>query len=327
MCFNITAVSWLKLDMKYYLLVFIVFLSNFLFSQEKEYFTFKEALQEPDSVKILSLGDYRFDEQTDKIFKLDSRIKELKNLEELKFTCNYLDSLPSDITELKKLKSITILDADNLSAPFNNCKLDFSDTFIKLSKINTITRLYIPFIKITLPSEIKYLTNIKIFTLVDNKLKDIPEEISQMINLRAIYINYNELNTLPNSLSSLDSLINLNLLHNNFDSIPSVVFNITTLKYLDLSYNMIKNLPIEIENLRSLKQLDLKRNMISELPKELFNCEDLEILDLSDNKISNMPIDVFALKKLKKLDISGNSLSEMQIQILKDYLKGVEVIN
>lgn len=313
--------------MKYEILFFIVFLQLILLPQEKEYFTLKEALQEPDSVKILSLGDYRFDEQTDKIFNIDSRIKELKNLEELKFTCNYLDSLPSDIMELKSLKSITILDADNLSAPLNNCKLNFSDTFIKLSKVKTITRLYIPFIKFILPPEIKYLTNIKIFTLVYNNLTAVPDEMSQMNNLRAITINYNELNTLPISLSNLDSLINLDLLHNNFDSIPSVVFSIKNIKYLNFSYNDIVTLPRQIERLKELKQLDLKKNKISEIPIELFNCGELEFLDVSDNNISNVPIDIFKLKNLKKLDVSGNNISESQIQILKDYLKGVEVID
>ena len=313
--------------MKIYIFFIIIFLQIILYSQEREYFTFEEALLKPDSVKVLNLGDYPFHSKTHKIFKLDARIKLLTNLERLEFTCNYIDSIPAEISELENLEMVTILDVDNIGAPSNNCKLNFPNTFIKLSRVKNLAFLYIPFVKFNLPIEVKYLTNLKTLSLVYNNLNFLPNEISQMKGLKFLDIRFNKLNDLPNSISQLDSLLNLDLSANQFDSIPKVVFNVRNLEYLNFSYNELKSIPKEIGNLKNLKRLDLKKNYIKEIPNELFNCEDLEFLDLSDNNISNIPVDVFALKKLTKLDISGNNISERQVQILKDYLKNVEVIN
>jgi leucine-rich repeat protein SHOC2 len=308
----------------YLILILVVLFQCFNFAQNKEYFTFKEALKEPDSVKVLSLGDYKFDSKTNKIFKIDSRISLLKNLEELNFTCNYLDTLPIEITKLKHLKQVSIIDANNLSSTFNDFKLNFSDTFKKLSKIKNLNFLYIPFVKFNLPKAVKYLKNIKTLSLVENDLRSLPTEISQMKQLRFLDVRDNKLNTLPNSISQLDSLINLDLSDNRYDSIPSVVFSIVNLKYLNFSFNKIKNLPKDIDKLSGLKWLNLENNSIEQIPRELFNCKNLETLNISNNKISNIPIEILSLKKLKRLDISGNNIPEKQIEILKHFLKKVK---
>ena len=96
---------------------------------------------------------------------------------------------------------VTILDADNLGAPSNNCKLDFSDTFRKLSKVKNLVVLYIPFIKFDLPPDVKFLTNITTLSLVHNKLSYLPNEISQMQRLKYLDVRYNELTNLPSTIS------------------------------------------------------------------------------------------------------------------------------
>lgn len=287
----------------------------------------EHALQKPDSVLILSLGDYRIDGDSVRYFIIDSTIQRFENLEELKFTCNRIKTIPEEIANLKKLREVTITDEQNMSATTNNCVLNFSDTFQKLSRVESLFQVYIPYVKLNQTQELSYLSNISVLSLVYNKITSLPEELSEMKSLKAIDIRYNKLKNLPNSISDLNYLHTLDFTHNDFKVIPNSVFEIEDLEYLNFSYNEIEELSQRIGELKSLKSLDLRGNLIEEIPKELFNCINLETLDLSNNRIDSIPDEIIKLEKLKVLHISGNNFSQEEIDLLKNKLGTVEIMN
>lgn len=292
---------------------------------DKEYFTLEEAFKNPQAVTKLDLGDYRFRSETDRYFTLDSTIQQFLNLEELSFTCNHIEILPSEITQLKKLKRVTIVDADNMSAPINNCALDLADTFIKLSKIKSLETLYLPYIRSELPPEIRYLTNIKSLQLVFNSLSTLPPEISELKNLRHLYVPYNNLKQLPSSFGEMDSLVSITLHTNSFQEIPPEVFQLKQLAQLDLGNNHITEVSDELSTLNNLTSLDLGFNSIEVIPKSVLKLSKLETVDFSHNSISVIPSEISSLSALKRLDLSENHINLIPKSLME--IESLEVLN
>jgi Leucine-rich repeat (LRR) protein len=312
------------------------------------FYTIEEALKNPNKVLKLDLGDYHFRRNTNKKFSLDSSIARLVNLEEFSFTCNYLDSLPTEIVQLPKLKHVTIVDADNMGSPRDNCELDFPDTFRKLAQIESLESLYLPYVKVKIPSEISLLQNISTLTMVFNGLQSLPPEIGDLTNLKGLYINYNELEDLPSEFGKLKSLRSLSLGSNNLEAIPPEILNLKGLKSLDLAGNEIERIPNEIskvENLsnlnlsfnsistfpsspleiKHLRSLNLENNNLNELPSELINGSNLNFLNVSSNSLKKIPDWVFRLDSLEHLLFANNNISEISIK--EAYLPSLKTID
>lgn len=278
-------------------------------NSDKEYYTLKEAFKNPEKVKKLRLGYSRFRSGTDRYFTLDSTIQYLVNLEELSITCNHIEKLPVEITKLKRLKRVTIVDEDNMSAPRNNCSLDLADTFKKLSDIESLETLYLPYIHSELPPEVGELTNIKNLQIVHNGLRTLPPEISKLKELKSLYIAYNDLDSLPSSIIELDSLVSLTLHTNHFKEIPAEIFELDNLRELDFGNNAITTIPEDIADLKNLKYLDLRHNDFVEFPMEILQLTNLETLDISRNKLFGIPSEISSFSALKRLDLSDDSIT------------------
>ncbi|MBO6536917.1 MAG: leucine-rich repeat domain-containing protein [Balneolaceae bacterium] len=275
------------------------------------FYTIEEALKNPNKVLKLDLGDYHFRRNTNKKFSLDSSIARLVNLEEFSFTCNYLDSIPTEIVQLPKLKHVTIVDADNMGAPRDNCELDFPDTFRKLAQIESLESLYLPYVKVKIPSEISLLQNISTLTMVFNGLQSLPPEIGDLTNLKELYINYNELKDLPNELSKLKSLRSLSLGSNNLEAIPPEILNLKGLKSLDLAGNEIERIPTDISKLENLSNLNLSFNSISTFPSSTLELDHLRSLDIGHNHLYELPSEIKVRSKIKFLNVSSNSIKQI----------------
>jgi Leucine-rich repeat (LRR) protein len=275
------------------------------------FYTIEEALKNPNKVLKLELGDYHFRRNTNKKFYLDSTIARFVNLERFSFTCNYIDSLPSEIVRLPKLKHVTIVDADNMGAPSDNCKLDFPDTFSKLAQVESLESLYLPYVKVKIPAEISLLQNISTLTMVFNGLQSLPSEIGELTNLKGLYINYNELKDLPSEFSKLKSLRSLSIGSNNLEVIPPEILTLKELKSLDLSGNEIERLPSEIPQLSNLNNLDLSFNAINKFPSSIVEINHLRSLDLANNSLHELPSKLNHRSNLKYLNVSSNSIQKL----------------
>lgn len=128
---------------------------------------------------------------------------ECKNLKQLSLLGNELE----DISELKKLKGLTLLNADS-----NNIK-DISP----LSELTNLTQLSLHKNKIENIEALSGLSKLEILVLNENKIKDITE-LRGLKNLKGLYVAYNELK----SIESVESLEKLEAVQLNYNSITDL---------------------------------------------------------------------------------------------------------
>lgn len=134
----------------------------------------------------------------------------------------------------------------------------------------------------TLPSSIRYLTQLKELDLSHNLLKTIPENFFDSFNsLEYLWISKSQLEVIPENLfDSLQKLKSLRLDENNLVELPKDIF-----KYLV-----------------NLEDLNLSSNSLAEFSKNLFEfTKNIKELVLSYNKIKSFPEDFF--KPLVKLQV------------------------
>jgi Leucine-rich repeat (LRR) protein len=86
----------MKKQIVFFLSCFLVFLCESTYCQEKVYTSLEQALQNKDSVLYLNLKNQR-------IHRFPMEILQLKNLQKLSMSRNYLDTIPKEIAELKHL--------------------------------------------------------------------------------------------------------------------------------------------------------------------------------------------------------------------------------
>lgn len=144
----------------------------------------------------------------------------------------------------------------------------------------------------TLPSAIKYLTDLKILYLFGNTnlTGNIPPEIGELIKLEVIDFRSSKFSgTIPPEIGKLKSLRKVNLSSNNLDG----------------------PLPVEIGELTNLQSLDLSRNNFTgELPASVTNLTLLESLDLTANELTgNLPPNIGNMVSLKQFTIGSNNFS------------------
>lgn len=147
------------------------------------------------------------------------------------------------------------------------------------------------------------MTFVKVIDLEDNNLSSLPKEIGQLKNLEELYLYNNKLTELPIEFQNLKSLRTLSVAYNNLKLFPSTILKLKKLKVIDLSNNNIGDIPIEIEKLSVLETLVIRNNDLTKVPESLFK-----------------------LKNLKNLDLTGNAISKEDLNVIKQRLKGTNVI-
>lgn len=223
-------------------------------------------------------------------------------LENINFTkcSNMAGSLPANIGDLKKLKTIEASDL-KLNGEFplsiSNCT---ELTSIKLNG-NALTG--------TLPSDLNKLTKLTTLSLQKNKLSgDIPS-FSGMELLSILDLSHNEFDGDINyGFADLVNLTNLRLNNNKLKgSIPTDIFSMPVLQYLYLNDNQLTGgIPGEIQNIQGSSQsqvyFELQNNLLSgPLPDELANQSKIYHFDVSNNNLTGgLPA------KLKTNNFRGN---------------------
>uniref|UniRef100_A0A7S1V5Y3 L domain-like protein n=1 Tax=Grammatophora oceanica TaxID=210454 RepID=A0A7S1V5Y3_9STRA len=169
-------------------------------------------------------------------------------------------------------------------------------------------------LKGAIPSEIQYLTELRVLDLDSNDLTGtIPSEIGLLIQLSDLDLSHNEIEgTIPSSLFELKNLLYLELHNNSLQGpIPTNVGNCIRLMYLLLEENKLNGqLPESVSDLVSLQFLDLSNNIGLSGPLPSFsNNRNLLDLDLSENSFtSTIPSTIFGNSKLSSLSLYGNAL-------------------
>ena len=280
--------------------------------------------------KNKTLKNLSFISFSDSIFMKENFLK-IKKLESIKFQARFGPKIPTNISQLKKLKTF-ILQVDK----YPNAKLEFLklknlDNLLvsiyepKNDEITSIINNYTSLKKLTVNGRIKSSKqlfssisknkNIETLRIGNNHLKELPKEIGALKNLQSFFSSNNKFSKkLPDEFYQLKKLKNIEIQGSNIEIINEQLNNLTKLENLKLYFNKIKNLPKSISGLLNLKKLCLNYNQIKVLPEDVGKLN-LTYLKLNNNSLQELPSSFIKLKKLDTLILSENYIKELPKKI------------
>jgi len=156
-------------------------------------------------------------------------LKKFGNLNYLEFFASKIDSIPSDIAYLGKLKTFKFSSSnDTLKLPitlrylknlkevtFENCVMDsFPKEIFKIPNLVFLNLTNVNMYYIT--KHFERFVNLEVLVLDGNKLENLPIEIYLAKKLRFLSVKNNALTKLPDSISQLWNLTVLDVTGNNF---------------------------------------------------------------------------------------------------------------
>ena len=263
----------------------------------KRYYDIKEALKNPDSVKILVL-------QGQNIKELPKSITKFKNLEELYLgyiqgigyiETNNFSEFPKEIFELKKLKILQLN---------NNQITEIPEEIKKLESLQTLELFGNPIKKF--PVSLYELPKLEYLDLGNTEIRVYPEDIYKLKNLKVLDLSFSKSKRLPESFGKLKHLERLDLSMSNFNKLPNSLGSCEKIAHLDLfgtnSIDLEETFEI-IKDIDSLKWIHL--NEIKELPKNISEFKNLETLFINNDKYpinySQLLTRISEIKTLKSL--------------------------
>ena len=259
-----------------------------------------------------------------RIKTLPSELSQLRMLKSIDLSFNKFDQFPQVLLELKNLMRINIRHNKIKNIPKNIdslSKLKFLDFGSNLLK--------------SVPKSLKNLRNLKELQLFKNKLTRFPEIPPNLVSLN---INNNNIEkvlvekenyTLENlglisnkitsdslNIGKFRSLLTLELNHNPLKEFPPSLRSLTRLEELSMYGCQISKIPSWIDGLEMLKELSININMIKKLPESFFKLSNLRFLNLSENSIQEIPGNIDQLKHLTYLHLENNEITELPSRIL-----------
>lgn len=249
----------------------------------------------------------------------------LLNMEALDLSKSSLENIPISISNLEKLKNLSLRGCSLLRIlPDSFSKLEFL-THLDLSdccslqllpeSFGNLSRLC--FLHLSGCSELQKLPesiiDLKHLVHLDlsgcSSLKVLPELFGSLSSLQLLFLSgCSELKRLPESLGTIEGLQNLNLSDcRSLQELPVSFGNFCKLKSLNLSgcYELT-NLPGSFSNLINLEHLNLSFcYKLHELPKCFGNLKYLKFLNLSSCfTLRNLPESFGSLLNVEKIDLS-----------------------
>ncbi|KAJ0794887.1 putative P-loop containing nucleoside triphosphate hydrolase, leucine-rich repeat domain superfamily [Helianthus annuus] len=217
------------------------------------------------------------------------------NLQQLDFSGNDTENLPSSIGNLHKLVNLS----------FRRC--------YKLK---------------SLPGSICSLQHLRVLNFESCGIEELPEDIGQLECLEELDLTRSKIKHLPDSICKLKNLKTLNLYCCKVCKLPEDVGQIDSLSNLDLRFSKIKDVPSTICKLKHLKELNLSGCFeLEKLPENLGDFETENLGDLEClihlylkglRKIRDVPSSICNLKHLQELNLSECSNLEKLPENLGD---------
>ncbi|MBL4668930.1 MAG: leucine-rich repeat domain-containing protein, partial [Flavobacteriales bacterium] len=194
---------------------------------------------------------------------IDSALLYPKDVDSLFFDEHLFTEFPN-VDSMVNLKSIHLKYCSN-----------YSDVFLKLSKLPLLSELWITDVEMDeLSLSIGLLTNLKILRLTECRLKNLPDTLKSLTKLEELSLVNNLLREIPLVISELPNLVRLNFKKNKIKS---------------FSANFGKN----------LTHLNLSHNRLESLPKGVVVNNKLMYLDITDNNLKSACLVGLDLPKLK----------------------------
>ena len=157
----------------------------------------------------------------------------------------------------------------------------------------------------TLPTELGYLTGMKIFFVQNNLFTgNIPPEIGSWTELEQIDLSHNRLvSTIPTEVGNFEDLRFFNIGFNNISgSIPSEIGLIDRLQVLNFEHNFLAGrMPSEIGLLDKLQGLNGGMNLLTSIPPELGQLTFCDTIILNNNNLQGtIPTSIGDLPRISK---------------------------
>ena len=246
----------------------------------------------------MSWGSYHIckPSQSEELFV---RLASIPNLKELTLFRNQFSQLPATIGLLTHVEKLIL--KYNIAAP--KAYREIAD------EIQDVENLEYGWYKLSIPTEIGNLTNVKYLELKEGDTQ-LPQSIGNLRHLETLITDCN-LTALDNSIENLTNLKTLDLSGSKLRGLPPEIGNLTNLKTLNLSGNKLKDLPLEIGNLVCLQTLNLSNNELSNLPITVAGLSNLQILSLDENNLTHLPSVLQYLTSLEELTFYSNDITSI----------------
>lgn len=166
----------------------------------------------------------------------------------------------------------------------------------------------------TIPSEIKFLTELKVLNFSDNNISgNLPSSLGQLSMLRDVDCGYNMLSgTFPSELFQISALEVVTFGFNGLNgTLPDIGNNVKRIHSIDFANNSLTGtLPKGLNRLNLLSRLHLGNNFLSgTIPRSIGSNKALARLNLANNSLEgSLPSTLGRLNKMEVFSSSNNML-------------------
>lgn len=212
--------------------------------------------------------------------------REAPNIHELDLRINALKELPSDVSQLKNVRTVRL-------------------------NYNHFTKL---------PRVLASLPRLTTLDMGGNRVQAIDSSIARLNNLQLLDLSGNMLTEVDSSISKLTSLTRLVLENNELQTLPESIGDMPNLQKLDVSSNSLEKLPESLGQSRSLRELDAKHNKLRSLPPTLGHVKTLQRLELDGNPLEQtvaQNVDAGIVQLLKFLREEEERRKQEELERLK----------
>lgn len=227
-----------------------------------------------------------------------------KNLQVLNLSCNRLDSISPQISQLKQLETLVL----GSSACGGNPIKTLPENFDQLTQLTDLLLSYTDFEQV--PATIGRLAKLKTLQMLHmRQLKALPETLTQLKNLEVLEIH---------SYAPIELF-----------SIPhSGWYRMRKLRLLYMNLPGLKSLPRAMFQLPYLQHLSLMGNQdLAQIPPLIRKLQSLEVLDVSFTQIRQFPAVIQQLPHLKQIRLTGTPhFKKVQFTQLQAQLPGIEIV-
>lgn len=154
-------------------------------------------------------------------------LKKMGNLNYLEFFGSKIDSIPSDIAYLSKLKTLKI------SSTNDTLKLPATLKYLKNLKDVTIENCVLD----SFPKEVFKIPNLNYLNLTNTNIYYVTKHFERFVNLEVLVLDANQLQTLPFDIYKAKKLRLLSVKNNHLQKLPDTICQLENLTLLDVRGN------------------------------------------------------------------------------------------